>query len=101
MDIDGDGLKNLVEYALGLDPLSRNAALMPTRDANGLTLLFTRPKDLPNVTYAAESTDSLGSWSPVTLEIISDGPVQTVRARDPLTSGNPARRFMRLVLVAQ
>ena len=31
-------------------------------------------------------------------EVIADGPVQTLRARDPLTTGNPARRFMRLVL---
>jgi len=95
-DPDGDGIKNLAEYALGLDPLSRSAPLLPTRDANGLTLTFTRPKNLPGVTYGAESTDSLGSWIPVTLEVISDGPVQTVRACDPLTSGNPARRFIRL-----
>ena len=96
-DPDGDGLKNLAEYALGTDPLSRNAAPQPTHDANGLTLLFTRPKGLPDVTYSAESTDTLGSWSPVTLEVITDGPVQTVRARDPLTSGNPTRRFMHLI----
>jgi len=100
-DPDGDGLKNLAEYALGTDPLSRNAAPQPTYDANGLTLSFTRPKDLPNVTYSAESTDSLGSWSPVTLEIITDGPIQTVRFRDPLTSGNPTRRFMHLIFGAQ
>ena len=96
-DPDGDGLKNLIEYALGMDPLSRTPALLPTRDANGLTLIFTRPKDLPDVTYGAESTDNLGTWNSVTLEVITDGPVQTLRARDPLTTGNPARRFMRLV----
>ena len=96
-DPDGDGLKNLIEYALGMDPLSRTPALLPTRDANGLTLIFTRPKDLPDVTYTAESTDTLSTWNSINLEIISDGPVQTLRARDPLTTGNPARRFMRLV----
>ncbi len=99
-DPDGDGVKNFAEYALGLDPLSRNAAPMPTVvDANGLTMTFTRPKDLPDVTYAAESTDVLGgTWSPVTLEVISDnGVTQTVRARVSLATGNPSRRFMRLI----
>lgn len=97
-DADGDGVKNLFEYALGTDPRVRNAALTPIRDANGLTLVFTRPKNLPGVTYMAESTDSFGVWNPVALEVITDGPVQTVRARDPLSSGNPGRRFIRLVV---
>lgn len=96
-DPDGDGQKNLAEYALGTNPRVRDAAPAPVVDANGLTLTFTRPKDLPGVDYAAESTDNLSGWNPVTLEVIGDGPVQTVRARDPLSSGNPSRRMMRLI----
>ena len=96
-DPDGDGQKNLAEYALGTNPRVRDAAPAPVVDANGLTLIFTRPKDLPGVDYAAESTDNLSGWNPVTLEVIGDGPVQTVRARDPLSSGNPSRRMMRLI----
>jgi cyclophilin family peptidyl-prolyl cis-trans isomerase len=96
-DPDGDGWKNLVEYALGMNPMSRNPALLPVRDANGLTLTFTRPKDMPDVTYGAQSTDNLDGWDALTLEIVTDGPVQTLRARDPLTSGNPSRRFLQLI----
>ena len=96
-DPDGDGLKNLAEYALGMNPRVRGAAPAPVVDANGLTLTFTRPKNLPDVTYAAESTDNLSGWNPVVLEVITDGPVQTVRARDTLSSGDPSRRIMRLI----
>lgn len=96
-DPDGDGWKNLAEYALGMNPMSRNPALLPVRDANGLTLNFTRPKDMPDVIYGAQSTDDLAIWNARTLEVISDGPVQTMRVRDPLTNGNPSRRIMRLI----
>lgn len=95
-DPDSDGLKNLGEYALGTDPRNFTPPLVPTKDGNGLTLTFTRPADLPDVIYIAESSDNLGNWSPVPLEIIEPGDPETVRARDPLTSGDPSKRFMRL-----
>ena len=95
-DPDGDGLTNLAEYALGLDPHVRNTLPLPTLDSNGLSLIFTRPKDLPGVTYAAESSDDLITWRPVNIELVTDGPIQTMRVNDPLTTGNPTRRFVRL-----
>ncbi|MGV3659534.1 MAG: MBG domain-containing protein [Prosthecobacter sp.] len=102
-DPDGDGLKNLAEYALGADPNSTTPPLAaPVRDGNGFTLTFTRPKGLSGVIYGAESSDSMaaGSWTPLTVELVTDGPVQTVRVRDPLNSGNLARRFIRLLFQA-
>jgi len=95
-DPDFDGLRNLAEYALGTHPREFTAALVPTLDANGLSLTFTRPENLPDVTYAAESSDELNNWSPVLLEVITPGDPETVRARDPLTTGDPSNRFLRL-----
>ena len=86
-DPDHDGLANLAEYALGSDPNGATPALQQKLDGNGLSLTFTRPKDLPNVSYSAESSADLAIWSPVALTVIADGPVQTVRATDPLTGG--------------
>lgn len=96
-DPDADGLANLAEYALGADPHVFTPAPAAVKDENGLTLTFTRPAGLPDVTYHAESSDGLGSWTPVPLEVISTaGETETVQARDPLTSGDSAKRFMRL-----
>ena len=95
-DPDGDGLSNLAEYALGTDPRQFTPPLVATLDADGLSLTFTRPTNLPGLTYAAESSDGLGNWSPVPLEVLQTGTVETLRARDPFTTGDPTRRFLRL-----
>ncbi len=95
-DPDGDGLSNLAEYALGLDPRGFSPPLVVTRDASGLSITFTRPANLLDVSYGAESSDDLTHWSPIPLEILLSGPTETVRARDPLTTGDPFRRMLRL-----
>lgn len=95
-DPDSDGLKNLGEYALGTDPRNFTPPLVPTKDGNGLILTFTRRANLPDVICIAEASEDLGNWSPVSLEITQPGDPETVRARDPLTSGDPSKRFLRL-----
>jgi hypothetical protein len=95
-DPDSDNWPNLAEYALGTDPHQFTPPLVATHDANGLSVIFTRPAGLPGVSYSAESTDDLGIWTPVPLEVLVPGAVETVRARDPLLTGNPLLRFLRL-----
>jgi len=93
---DSDDLNNLAEYALGTDPREFTPPLVPALDAMGLSLTFTRPAGLPDVIYAAESSSGLDDWTAIPLEIINVGDPETVRARDPLTSGDRSKRFLRL-----
>ena len=100
-DPDADGLPNLAEFALGTAPRDFTPPLAATLDAAGLSLTFTRPAGLPGVSYSAQSSDGLGNWSPVPLQVITPGDPETVRARDSLATGDPSRRFLRLRFVRE
>ncbi len=95
-DPDHDTLSNLAEYALGQDPKVRSTHPTSTIGTDGLSITFTRPAALPDVVYGAESSGDFTTWAPLTLEIIQTGDIETLRARDPLTTGDPTRRFLRL-----
>jgi Subtilase family/MBG domain/PKD domain len=95
-DADDDGQTNLTEYALGTHPRQFTPHPVPTRDAEGLSFHFTRPANLPGVTYAVESSEDLMEWRPALLEVITFGATESMRARDSLDIGDPARRFLRL-----
>lgn len=97
-DPDGDGLSNLLEYALGLSPRagSTDPAVVSATDTEwGYT--FNRPADRADVTYAVEWSTDLTTWSSdnVTLARVStaDG-VETWRATVPRTAGTNC--FLRL-----
>jgi hypothetical protein len=96
VDADADGLPNLAEFALGTDPRHFTPPLVAVLDSNGLSLTFTRPANLPGLIYFAEATVDFGAWTPVPLEVLEQGPIETLRARDSLTNGDPTRRFLRL-----
>ncbi|MEI6085282.1 MAG: Calx-beta domain-containing protein [Verrucomicrobiota bacterium] len=100
-DIDGDGLVNLLEYTLHLNPHVADAAGMPQpgTSAGFLTLTYTRCKPPTDVTYIVEAADTpAGPWTPVATEevLTDDGTWQTVRAIDDVPVSNTAQRFLRV-----
>ena len=82
-DPDEDSLTNLSEYALGTDPQAHTPSPVSHLDETGLWMSFGRPKGLPDVVYHAESSLDLATWTPLPLEVLADGPLQTIRVRNP------------------
>jgi unsaturated rhamnogalacturonyl hydrolase len=65
-DPDHDGVSNLEEYALGLDPRQPDATLaQPMVDTSSgyLTLTFIRRHDVGDLSYIVEVSDDLVTWS--------------------------------------
>ena len=102
-DPDGDGLSNLVEYALGLNPRVPNSpAVLHSAIENGsLTVTYVRSRAATDVTIIIEDSADLLTWasgSGVTTDpvvIADDGTNQTVKVSDVL-SNSTAQRFLRL-----
>jgi hypothetical protein len=105
-DPDGDGLSNLLEYALGLDPNS--SGVMPAvLGLNGANMEYTYTRSTAakdnGAIYQIEWSDTLDadSWSTetVTQQITStQGALETVKAIVPM--GPSGKRFLRLKVVA-
>lgn len=103
-DPDGDGLANLVEYFLGLDPDQRNpGAVAMSWNSAEISLTFTRDPTATGINSRVEWSDTLaaGSWSTagLTEEILgTTGGLQQVKVSLAITTGDP-RKFLRLVVV--
>jgi hypothetical protein len=104
-DPDGDGIVNLLEYALNLDPNTPGANGLPIAQVDPgcgcLTLIYTKVISATDLMYSPEAaSDPGGPWSTngITQAIIASNAVtQTIQASDTLyplaTSTN---RFMHL-----
>ena len=106
-DPDGDGISNLMEYALGLDP-NRPGVIPAAVVMSGGQLEYTYTRDSAaregGLVYQIEWSDTLetGSWSTenVTQQIEStEGALETVKASVPAGSGG--KRFLRLRVGAE
>ena len=96
-DPDGDGLVNLLEYALVTSPVASSAGDAWTlgRSGNVLTLSFDHPADA-SLTYTVEASNDLAAgWSP----IYTFAPFTTAGSEiytDTVNLTGTSRRFLRL-----
>ncbi|MEX2380753.1 MAG: choice-of-anchor M domain-containing protein [Opitutales bacterium] len=111
-DPDADGAPNLLEYAMGGNPLypdqKREPVVEPREFADELylTLTYWQPPEREDIRYEIQASSDLLSWKTLDIEGMglsssgagnADGdgvPLITVRDEEPL--GNFTRRFMRL-----
>ena len=112
-DPDGDGLTNLMEYALGADPLSISLGVLPTAGTQSLsvggilgtylTLTYTRVIGRDDVAYTVEYSNNLqAAWIPATLEsgpTFNNNGTETLTYRAPLPLASETKQFLHLKMV--
>ena len=102
-DPDADGLPNIVECALGTEPLTPTAPPQTfTRTIGGDTfagLRFTRRRQFSDVSLGVEVAGDLGAWNSgaitESLTLQSDG-TEWLHVRDGVATTSTAARFLRL-----
>ena len=108
-DPDGDGIPNLVEYALNLNPEQANVVGLPIigqttiSGQQYLTLTYTQVIAATDITYVPQVSGDLITWTsgPSYTAIVSttnnaDGVTQTVVTRDLTPMSGASARFIRL-----
>jgi hypothetical protein len=100
----GDGVPNLIKYALGLDPYTPAAAsqlptgsIQPDGGQSYLTLTANPVAQAPDVTYAVEVSGDLQTWTsgPPFTVTLTNVPTQII-VRDNIPFGSAIMRFIHL-----
>ncbi|TDU69254.1 hypothetical protein EI77_02902 [Prosthecobacter fusiformis] len=105
-DYDQDGVTNIAEYAMGLNPREPDAWLSQPRctlQSGYLCLTYRRRANMENVQIVPLASGDLAAWNSqglVTLSISSpdEEGIETVIVRDAVLQSSRSRRFMRLGL---
>jgi hypothetical protein len=111
----GDGISNLIKYALGLNPnmyyssssVLPYAQLQTVGGTKYLTLTFTQNTAAADVTYSVEASTTLsGTWTEINpllsanqVGVLPDTPsagINTITVKDTQPASASTRRFMRL-----
>jgi hypothetical protein len=116
-DPDGDGVFNVVEYGLGMDPNVPTRTGMPTgaitmyNDGSFLTIRFSRNTEATDLTYNVEASGDLNAWTAIAgstggamtsgagfVAETGDGPLKSVQVRDVTAATLASSRFIRLTI---
>lgn len=105
-DPDRDGISNLMEYALGLDPAVPALTGMPVQGVEVISgetfpsLTVTRNPAVTGLVFRVEVADDLTAWrsGAPALVTLEDSPAR-LRVRDATPIHAASRRFFRLVVV--
>ena len=86
---DGDGIPNLLKYALGLTPGQNDTAGLPTVAVSGTeySMTYTQPDSVKGVLYTVNWSTDLQTWSTagVTTQTLNDdGTTKTIEATAPV-----------------
>lgn len=95
-DPDGDGMANLIEYALGLDPNEFSPAPGATIEDGILSITYTIDLEATDVTVTPQWSEDLTAWQAagITVETISEvGTIRTLKAKRSAAS---AASFLRI-----
>jgi autotransporter-associated beta strand protein len=87
-DPDGDGISNLMEFALGGAPMASSAAILPTFTNPGAAWVFEYNRSdaaQSTTTQVVEYGNNLSGWTPVTIPASSAGMVE-------IAPGSPSDR---------
>jgi Right handed beta helix region len=109
-DPDKDGLPNLLEYALGGNPLQAGSAALPVPSATGGhgVLTFSRNLNAADLTFAVQASSDMASWTTIATKsgtgawskasgvTVSDPGTGVVSVTDSATVTAGSRRFLRL-----
>ena len=101
-DPDGDGISNLLERTLGLDPRQADLAglpvVAPDAATGRLTLTAAKGAYSADVAFSAEASTDLVNWSTLDVTVLADT-ATTFQARDDGPANNGSR-FLRLRVTA-
>ena len=101
-DPDGDGMNNLLEYGLGLDPRADSTGKKPALSVSGGNLSLTYPKDpsKKDITYRVEVSTDLKVWTTVGISDLLVRTLAGIETRQAsVAMGVDGKKFLRLVVV--
>ncbi|MEJ6581410.1 MAG: lamin tail domain-containing protein [Akkermansiaceae bacterium] len=108
VDLDGDGLNTVFEYAFGFDPEiaevtpGYSAVVVDDGGSDYQTMTFRRRTSSLDLVYTVEVSDDLVGWDPVTTvvgtPVVNGDGTETVTIRDVLKIIDRQQRFVRLLV---